>query len=403
MKDLRLATKEEMLLAVEALKMGLMDPVTIQKGLDQQKTLADQGKQVKLFEIFVRQGSLPLDTAKALIKFQKLDGLPDGSGREPVEGYHVTGKLGRGGMAIVYEAEKLAGGGTVALKVLMPVHNGKPVEVARFRREAELLTKFDHANIVKGYDQGESGGLHYLAMEVVRGESVQAILDRDGPLDEDRALYVIVHVAKALDYCQKQGILHRDIKPENILVTPQGRIVLCDLGFAKPLGGEDSTDQDGTTCGTVQYISPEQASGKVDLDIRSDIYSLGATLYHLVVGKVPFSGGESMEVMAKHVLDELENPQALSKNVTSHLSYFIMKMMAKEREIRYQSPAELVEDIETQILGKKTLVFNPDGGPKSEDDLFEAPGAPPQAKPAREAPRERPSRTFDANRLRRRR
>jgi len=378
-----------MLLAVECLKMGLLDPPTIQQGIDLQQKLAGEGKPMPLLEVFVRTKKLSLEVAKGLMKQQKLEKLPAEGNPAFIPGYRITRRLGKGGMAIVFEAEQEATGEIVALKILQPIHNGKPVEVERFRREAQLLREFRHENIVRGLDLGETKGLHWFAMECVRGESVQAALDRDGPLDEDRALYVIVHVAKALDYCQGKGILHRDIKPENIMVTGEGRIVLCDLGFAKPIGSTEG-DAAGQTCGTVQYISPEQARGARDVDIRSDIYSLGATLWHLVVGQVPFAGGESMEVMAKHVLEELENPRAKNANVSSHLHYFIMKMMAKEREIRYQSPKELVDDISSQILGKKSMVYTPGGGPTTADELFDAPppdaAMAPRADPVRRVP-----------------
>ncbi|MHC5020732.1 MAG: serine/threonine protein kinase [Planctomycetota bacterium] len=313
------------------------------------------------------------------MKQQKLEKLPDEGNVNFIPHFTITRKLGKGGMAIVFEAEHDEWEDPVAIKVLQPIHNHSQLEVTRFQREAELLIQFEHENIVQGYESGETAGLHWFAMEKIDGQSVQDILDRTKFLDEDRALYVIVHAAKALDYCQQQGILHRDIKPENLMVTPEGRIVLCDLGFAKNIDGSDAEDED-TTCGTVQYISPEQARGIGDVDIRSDIYSLGATLWHLVVGEVPFKGDESMEVMAKHVLDELENPAALSENVTAHLSYFLMKMMAKDREIRYQSPQELVDDIESQILGKKTMDFNPDGQ-STADNIFSAPQALEEAEP----------------------
>ena len=382
-----------MLLAVECLKMGLLDPPTIQQGIDLQQKLAGEGKPMPLLEVFVRTKKLSLEVAKGLMKQQKLEKLPAEGNPAFIPGYRITRRLGKGGMAIVFEAESDKFEDPVALKVLQPQHNHSALEVRRFQREAQLLCKFDHDNIVAGLDPGEDAGCPWFAMEKVVGESVQDILDREKTLTEDRALYVIVGAARAMHYCQQQGILHRDIKPENIMVTAEGRIVLCDLGFAKPIDGsvDDIDEGTDTTCGTVQYISPEQARGGSDVDIRSDIYSLGATLWHLVVGSVPFKGNESMEVMAKHVLEELENPAALSANVTTHLQYFLMKMMAKDREIRYQSPAELVDDIESQILGKKSMVFNPDAAPTSADDLFEAPQAVAGAEPVDDRPRRRPS------------
>jgi serine/threonine-protein kinase len=178
--------------------------------------------------------------------------------------------------------------------------------------------------------------------------------------NEDAALYIILQAARALEFMRTQNILHRDIKPGNIMLTRENTVKLIDLGFATIVGGETGGESD-STLGTVQYISPEQARGQTDLDVRSDIYSLGATLYQLVVGELPFSGEDSEEIMAKQILESLSSPALKNRGkISPHMHYFIEKMMAKEREIRYQSPLELIEDIENTIRGKKTLTYRPD-------------------------------------------
>jgi len=359
-----MASESEMKLLVEALKAGILNPVNIQEALNQQKTLADQGQKSPILNILVKKGFLSQEAAQCLVLEHKLAQSEQTPTFQPIKDYTIKKLLGKGGVARVFLASPEAGGRPVALKVMHPLQNLTPVFVERFVNEARLLKKFECEHIVKGIDFGKSNGLHFFAMELLVGESVQDLLEKRGTLDEDTALFIIVQIAKALEYCQKQGILHRDIKPDNLMITTGGSVKLCDLGFAKPI--QVLAGQEDTTCGTPQYISPEQARGLSDVDIRADIYSLGATLYHMVVGKVPFSGEDSMEVMAKQILEDLEVSREDNKNVTMHLQYFIQKMMAKEREIRYQSARELIEDIEEQIKGKKTLVFDPN---RKADDL----------------------------------
>ncbi|MCU0722617.1 MAG: serine/threonine protein kinase [Planctomycetes bacterium] len=386
-----MATETEMKLLVEAVKAGILNPVHIQDGLNQQKALADEGQKTPILNILVKKGYLSQEAAQVLVLEHKLGQTEQNAAFQPVKGYKILKLLGKGGVARVFLAEAESGGAPVALKIMHPLQNLNAVFVERFVNEARLLKKFDCELIVKGLDYGKSNGLHFFAMELLVGESVQDLLDKRGTLDEDTALFIIVQIAKALEYCMQQGILHRDIKPDNIMITKSGGVKLCDLGFAKPI--EACAGQEDTTCGTPQYISPEQARGLSDVDIRADIYSLGATLYHMVVGTVPFSGADSMEVMAKQILEDLSVPREHNKNVTMHLQYFIQKMMAKEREVRYQSARDLIEDIESQIKGKKTLVFDPEreeGSLESEEGLFSGSSvkkAPPREgdrKPARD-------------------
>jgi len=280
--------------------------------------------------------------------------------KEPIPGYQIAGKLGTGGTATVFLAlDARHGGRKVALKILHPSKAGDPKALESFLREAALLVEFKHPNLVQGYDKGRNGPLVYVAMECLEGESVQDLIDREKGIPEARSLEIILETAKALDYIQAQGIVHRDIKPGNIMLLKDGRVVLCDLGFALPMGGKIDAE---TTSGTVQYMSPEQAKGAVDIDARADIYSLGASLYHMVVGEVPFSGGDSVEVMAKQVLEALNSSQIKNRRISKHMHYFIERMMTKEKDLRYASPRELIDDINVQIDGIKSLEFKPERG-----------------------------------------
>jgi serine/threonine-protein kinase len=278
-----------------------------------------------------------------------------------IPGYQILGKLGAGGMGLVFNARDIKNKRLVALKILYPKTVQNPTELARFAREAKLLIYFQHPNIVKGYQIGQFKGLYFLAMEYVKGPSVQNIIDKEKVVAEDLAINIILQAAHALDYLEHQGILHRDIKPDNLLLTPAKVVKLCDLGFAQPMvrkTGEAFSVE--TTSGTPQYMSPEQSRGQLDLDIRSDIYSLGATLYHMVTGKTPFSGTDNMEIMAKQVLEDLQSDEVKNRRLTPLTLYFIEKMMAKEKEIRYQNPAEVIADIKEQTEGFKSLEYKPE-------------------------------------------
>jgi serine/threonine-protein kinase len=279
---------------------------------------------------------------------------------EPIPGIRISGKLGVGGTATVFLADDVQNNRKVALKIIHPSLARDEKAVRRFQREAGLLCSFDHPNLVKGYSQGLMGPLSYLVMEYLDGESVQEVLDRQKHLSEAQALEIILETAKAIDHMQSRGIIHRDIKPGNIFLSREGNVKVLDLGFAQELSGGEAGEEE-TTSGTVQYMSPEQARGQRDLDVRADIYSLGATLYHMVMGELPFSGGDSLEVMAKQVMEALNSSEIKNRRLSKHMHYFIERMMSKDKDLRYATPRELVEDITQQIEGFKSLSYRPDG------------------------------------------
>jgi serine/threonine protein kinase len=278
---------------------------------------------------------------------------------EPIPGIRIVGKLGVGGTATVFLAEDTKHRRKAALKIMHPSLAKDEKAVRRFQRESALLVSFDHPNIVKGYAQGMMGPLSWLLMEFLEGESAQEALDREGRFTEARSLEIVEEAAKGVDYMQSRGIIHRDIKPGNIFLLKDGRVKVIDLGFAQEIGAEAGADEE-TTSGTVQYMSPEQARGQRDLDVRADIYSLGATLYHMVMGQTPFSGSDSLEVMAKQVMESLNSGGMKNQRVSRHMHYFIERMMSKDKELRYSTPRELAEDITEQIEGFRSLEYKAD-------------------------------------------
>ena len=287
--------------------------------------------------------------------------LGNANPKEPVPGYQIVAKLGTGGTSTVFLAlETKPGGRKIALKILHPSKAADPRALKRFQTESELLVSLNHPHLVKGYAHGQHGPLVYLAMEYLEGETALDLLERAGGFTETRSVEIALQTAEVLAYLQSQGYVHCDIKPGNIMLLPDGRAKLLDLGFAKPIGQGTASAASETTSGTVQYMSPEQAKGQSDLDARADIYSLGATLYHMVMGQVPFSGTDSLEVMAKQVMEALNSTEIKNRRFSKHLHYFIERMMTKDKALRYQTPTELIEDIKSQMEGFSSLEFKPE-------------------------------------------
>ncbi len=348
---------DDMQFAARLVMDGYVDQEVMEAVLKTQAELLERGREVTVAQICVKKGWMSKREALFLLK-------PDAPPSQLMAGYTIEKTLGRGGMSQVYQARRDADGLVVALKVLKPHLARQERALARFQKEARLLMTFEDQNIVKGYELLEADGLHALAMELVPGCELLQLLEEHGPFEEDAGLYVVLQIARALTCMYRHGVVHRDIKPGNILITPDNTIKLCDLGLASSVGDEDA---EGLTVGTVEYIAPEQALDANQADVRSDIYALGVTLYHLVVGETPFSGDNEQEIMGRRFFESLSS-SALS-HLSPHMHYFLQKMMATDKEIRYQSPEELIEDIEEQISGKKTLNRNPLSQSSDELDL----------------------------------
>lgn len=258
--------------------------------------------------------------------------------------YLLKRKLGEGGMGSVYKAIQRSLDRPVAFKLLDPELGKNKQFVKRFSQEAKLLAKLDHPNIVKGIDFGQSGNIYYYIMEYLEGYDVAKIVKDNGPLSLKHALVATIQMAKALEHAQAKKLVHRDIKPENIFICSKWRAKLCDLGLAKWKSSNLTTH--GTIIGTPHYCSPEQAKGKNDVDIRSDIYSLGASFYFMLTGKPPYEGEKPVVVYSRHISDPPPDITKEREDLPQWVNKFIQKAMAKKVAERIQSPSDIIKILE---------------------------------------------------------
>ncbi|MBI3724363.1 tetratricopeptide repeat protein [bacterium] len=261
-------------------------------------------------------------------------------------------ELGKGGMGTVYRAwdERLRR--VVALKTLRPGDVGTRSE--RFEREAEVIARLRHPNIVAIHDAGEIDGQAYIAMELVLGSSLAQRLvatERTPKIPLTKALEVVRDAARAVEHAHEQGVVHRDLKPQNIMIDRTGRAVVLDFGLAKLRDQGSSLTKTGTTLGTPAYMPPEQAGGSKTIDARSDVYSLGATLYHVLTGKTPFEGDTEYNVLAAVVMREPDPPGLVNPRVAGDLETICLRCLEKEPEKRYQTARELADDIDRYLAG----------------------------------------------------
>jgi serine/threonine-protein kinase len=259
--------------------------------------------------------------------------------------YAVVDRIASGGMGEVFRARDTVLARDVAIKVLHRSLAGDQAFVDRFRTEARAAAGLSHANIVAVFDWGSVDGIYYMVMEYVRGQSLRALLNREGRLEPAQAAEVVRQTLLALGHAHDQGIVHRDIKPENILVTTGGVVKVADFGLARAYADGHQT-QAGTVTGTVQYLAPEQIRGE-PADPRSDLYSLGIVTYELLTGKLPFTGETAMSIAYKHLSGRVPRPSATVPSIPPELDGFIASATDRDREMRPESAIAMRRDMET--------------------------------------------------------
>jgi hypothetical protein len=253
--------------------------------------------------------------------------------------YQILEEVGRGGMAVVYRAYQSSLNREVAIKVLPPHFTFDQQFVARFHREARAAAGLRHPNIVVIYDVGEQGGLYYIVMQYLPGQTIRQLVKQEGPLPPARVVRIVEQIANALDYAHRHGFVHRDVKPDNIFVGEDDHVTLTDFGIAKAASGTQLT-QTGMVMGTPEYMSPEQAEGRA-VDLRTDLYALGVVLYQMLTGQVPFRGTTPHAILHAVIYQTPPAPRQLNPRLSPAIETVILKALAKCPEERFQSGREL--------------------------------------------------------------
>ncbi len=264
-----------------------------------------------------------------------------------IPGYQIQERVGEGGMGVVYRARQVSMDRVVALKVLSEKYSANSEFIDRFIREARAAGRLNHPNVIHVHDVSKAGGRYFFSMEFIDGPSVKQLLKEKARLPVRQSLEILTQAAKALEFAHENGIIHRDIKPDNIMLTGEGIVKIADLGIAKSFE-EGSLSPDGPgqrkVLGTPHYMAPEQALNKA-IDRRADLYSLGATFYHMLTGKTPFTGSTIAELLKAHVHEKLEPIQMLNPEVPEPVCFVVERMMAKVPEKRYENMTRLLEDL----------------------------------------------------------
>ncbi len=271
--------------------------------------------------------------------------IPKQATLESVGNYDLLEKIAEGGMGGVYKARHRLSGELVAIKV-MPTHMANnAVLLRRFEQEFRAASKLDHPNIVRALEYGESGSGPFLVMELVDGESLGSKLEREGTMSVTEAIRLISQVAQGLHRAHKEGMVHRDVKPDNILIGNDGVAKLADLGLVKEVEADLNLTRTGRGLGTPHFMAPEQFRNAKNADIRCDIYSLGATLYQMITGELPFRSNGPLDAWMKKINNELTPPRKIVKDIPERVEWAILRAMSADPDRRPMSCREFVEDL----------------------------------------------------------
>ena len=337
----------------------------VQLAVSKKWLTAEQGRQA--IEICAKAAELGLGSSleevlvrKGWITHERWNELLSGAGKEGGEGagiligkYRVVQKVGEGGMGAIFKVKKQGSDRVVALKLLSREVSKLKDWRARFQREAKVAINLDHPNIVRGIEIGQEKDRFYYVMEFIEGANLSDLIHNQGAVPEPRALEWMIQLAEGIDYIDSKKLVHRDIKPDNIIVTPQGVAKLTDLGLAKSIAANSpQITATGTAVGTPGYMSPEQIRGDKAVDIRTDLYSLGATFYFALTGRKPFEGDSFQEVLVKHLNDQLPSPKAHMGRLSDEICRIVEKLMAKERKDRYRGAGDLLKDLRSLQRGQ---------------------------------------------------
>src|SRR5579862_7356703 len=351
------ATFEEL-----AIENGLVTETQVQECIAAQGPPGGDGTQTNTIEtIMLAKGFMNEDQVRAIkTALGRLQRDEEKGDALRIGNYEIIGKIGDGGLGTVYKARQISMSRDVALKVLHKKWLSDEEFKKRFLLEARLAGRLSHQNLIQVYDVGRDRGIYYFSMEFVDGETVEDMIEREGPLAQEHSLDITTQIFRAITYIRRFDIVHRDIKPGNMMITRGGVVKLGDFGFVKSkLDPVISTE--GEVLGTPDYISPEQAMGADNIDWRSDQYSLGCSLYHMLTGKPPYEGSGS-SVMRQHIKAELPDPRTINPKIPDPVMTILERMMAKNPADRFQDAAHLIEDLELVKMGQSPSSARLDAG-----------------------------------------
>ncbi len=293
-----------------------------------------------------------------------------------VDRYVLLEMIGQGGMGRVYLARDTRLNRRVALKILSPERINNPRAIARFQREARVGAQLQHENLVRIYDFGESNGRYYLVMEYIEGKTIGAMIAEGGPIPAQAAVKLVRQVALGLEHAHRKGLIHRDVNPYNIMVTHDGTAKLADLGLAIDLADDDHVTREGATVGTFDYVAPEQARHSHAADIRSDIYSLGCSIYHMLTGHVPFPTPSLPEKLYAHQTLEPKPMEGEAPGIPPALARVVARMMRKDPQERFATPLEVSQALEPFAEGGFAAADLDSAQTSSGDQATESPPRP---------------------------
>lgn len=330
--------------AEAAVKLGIIKEKQLHECLLIQTTMRNLGVEEAILRIMEKKGYI---TSGHVASINKHLGIDTG----PIPGYSILSKIGTGGTGVVYKAKQTSVDRIVALKILNTQTAADKQFIKRFLQEGCAAAKLSHRNIVSVYDAGVAGPYYFMIMEFIQGQTLREILNKTGPLSEKKSVELILQITEALCYLKDNHLVHRDIKPENIMLTREGIAKLCDFGLAKFVQSEQSLTQSGCIMGTPLYMSPEQIRGDKDIDIRSDVYSLGVTLYTMASGRPPFEGKTPVATMQMHLNERPQDPRERGQSMSQDLWLILQKMLEKDPGQRYPSPQALATDLKQFLVG----------------------------------------------------
>ncbi len=336
-------------------EMGLATKSEIDFCREQQKQSSDPNQR-SLADLLVENNFVTINQVK------RIRSRVDDQKKSQIPGYQLLGQLGKGAMATVYKARQVSLDRIVAIKVLPRKMSENAEFVDRFYKEGKAAARLSHPNIMQAIDVASTpDGLHFFVMEYLEGKSLYDVMTPpphgDGKVfSEDEALDITIQMADALAHAHERGLIHRDVKPKNIMLTPAGVAKLTDLGLARAVDDKHAAESEaGKAYGTPYYISPEQIRGDVDIDFRADIYSLGATMYHLVTRRPPFEGENPSAVMHKHLKQPLVPPDHINTALSAGVGEIIEVAMAKNRDERYARTEDMLEDLRLVRSGQPPI------------------------------------------------